>query len=283
LAESDPGRRVALLLEYDGSPPLAGSQRQRHSPTIQSALEDALRRLTGEGLRVAFAGRTDAGVHALGQVAAFTTGSRLSTKTFVRGLNALLPESIAVRAAVEAPERFDPRRHACARTYRYLIYNAPTRSPLWRSRAWHVAERLDAGAMRAAARALIGEHDFAAFSRREGVSTVRRVQRCQVTSGAEGSNPQLPIVIVEMEANAFLRHQVRRTVGALVQVGRGKLRPTEFRRLLREARPATAGPVAPPHGLYLVRVTYPGLDLDGSMRYDERSALGRAAFDACEP
>jgi tRNA pseudouridine38-40 synthase len=113
--------------------------------------------------------------------------------------------------------------------------------------------------MQRAARLLAGEHDFAAFSRREGVTTVRHVHRCQVRA-------RPPLVTVEVEANAFLRQQVRRTVGALAQVGRGKLAVAGFRALLRRAEPASAGPVAPPQGLYLVRVTYPGLDLAGRMR-----------------
>jgi tRNA pseudouridine38-40 synthase len=253
------GRRLALLLEYDGSPPLAGSQLQKNAPSIQGALEAAVQQLTGAHTRVAFAGRTDAGVHAFGQVAAFTTASKLKTEVFVRGLNALLPASIAVRNAVETPADFDPRRHASSRTYRYVIYNARVRSPLWRSRAWHVPEPLDTAAMQTAANALVGEHDFAAFSRREGVGTVRCVVRCDVT-------PRAPLVLIEMEANAFLRHQVRRTVGALAQAGLGKQTPAGFRRLLRQAEPASAGPVAPACGLFLFRVAYPGLDLEPGMR-----------------
>ena len=249
------GRRLALLLEYDGRR-YGGSQVQKNAPSIQAELETALHKLTGERVRIAFAGRTDAGAHARGQVAAFTTGSALKIEVFVSGLNAWLPDDIAVRRAAQAPPGFDPRRHAGSRSYRYTIYNAPVRSPLWRARAWHVAEPLDAAAMQASSADLLGEHDFAAFSRREGVSTVRSVRLCEVASRA-------PLVWLEMEANAFLRHQVRRTVGALVQVGRGRLRRSEFRRLLRGREPASAGPVAPPHGLCLLRVSYPGLDLFG--------------------
>ena len=246
-------RRLALVLEYDGSG-YGGSQLQKNAPSIQGALEDALEKLTGAHCRAAFAGRTDAGVHARGQVAAFTTPSALETEVFVRGLNAWLPESIAVRQAVEVDERFDPRRHARSRTYRYTIYNAPVRSPLLRAHAWHVAEPLDAGAMQEAASMLRGEHDFAAFSRREPTTTVRCVHRCEVRR--EGR-----LVTIEMEANAFLRQQVRRTAGMLVQVGLGKLALDAFGELLRRAEPATAGPVAPAHGLCLLRVAYPGLDL----------------------
>jgi len=258
-------RRLALLLEYDGSPPLAGSQLQKNAPSVQGELETAVQRLTGERSRLSFAGRTDAGVHALGQVASFKTASRLKTHIFVRGLNALLPDSIAVRNAVEAPDDFDPRRHATSRTYQYVIYSAPVRSPLWRTRAWHVADPLDINSMQSAAVALIGQHDFASFSRREGVTTVRCVRRCDIEA-------REPLVLLKMEANGFLRHQVRRTVGALVQVGLGKLTPAAFRKLLRQAEPATAGPVAPARGLYLMRVAYPTLDLEAGIRYYGSSA-----------
>jgi tRNA pseudouridine38-40 synthase len=224
-----------------------------------------LQQLTGERTRLAFAGRTDAGVHAFGQVAAFTTSSNLSNKVLSRGLNALLPASIAVRNVIEAPDDFAPRRHASSRTYRYLIYNAPVRSPLWRDRAWHVGERLDVDAMQTAAEHLVGERDFAAFSRNEGKPTIRCVRSCRVIA-------RPPLVEVKIEANAFLRQQVRRTVGMLVQVGLGKQRPAEFRRLLRAAEPASAGPVAPARGLYLTRVEYPGLDLYRPIRYHNASA-----------
>ena len=250
---SQPTRRIALVLEYDGKP-YGGSQLQKRTPSIQGELEAAIRRLTGERLRAAFAGRTDAGVHALAQVAAFTTASSLPIETFVRGLNAWLPQEVAVRRAVEAPPEFDPRRHAASRTYRYTVNNSPVRAPLWLARAWHVVDPLDAAAMQRAASSLVGRHDFAAFSRREDVTTVRCVRRCDVDR--QGS-----LVTVEIEANAFLRQQVRRTVGALVQVGTGKLSPTTLRSILRRREPCSAGPVAPAHGLCLLRVDYPGLDL----------------------
>jgi tRNA pseudouridine38-40 synthase len=173
---------------------------------------------------------------------------------FVRGLNAWLPIEIAIRRATEVDEGFDPRRHARGRTYRYTIYNAAVRSPLWRSHAWHVTEPLDVAAMQHEAAGLVGEHDFAAFSRNEGVRTVRRLRRSEVTRRG-------PLVVLELEADAFLRQQVRRTTGALVQVGTGRLRGAAFRDLFRRAEPASAGPVAPAHGLCLLRVSYPGLDL----------------------
>jgi tRNA pseudouridine38-40 synthase len=252
---SAPGeRRLALLLEYDGSR-YGGSQLQTNAASIQGELEAAIKRLTGRHSRAAFAGRTDAGVHALGQVAAFTTASRLATATIARGLNALLPPDIAVGRIIEAQATFDPRRHARRRLYRYVIYNAALRSPLWRDRAWHVAEPLDIQAMRRAAALLPGERDFAAFSRREPhTTTVRKLERCDVSRRG-------PLVTLEMQANAFLRQQVRRTAGTLAQVGRGRLAPDDVAALLEAPEPCSAGPVAPPQGLYLVAVSYPGLDL----------------------
>lgn len=246
-------RRLALVLEYDGGA-YHGSQRQSNAPTVQEALETALTKLTGERLDTAFAGRTDAGVHAQGQVAAFTTASGLATDVFVRGLNAWLPAEIAVKRAVEAPVDFDPRRHATSRTYGYTIYNAPARSPLQRQRAWHIQDALERRAMQEAADGLVGKHDFAAFSRDEGVSTSRCVHRCEVTRRG-------PLVLLEIEANAFLRQQVRRIAGALVQVGCGRMDESAFRALLRPAPPASAEPLAPAWGLCLLKVSYAAPEL----------------------
>lgn len=247
----DAGRRIALLLEYDGAA-YGGSQYQRNAPSIQGELEAALARLNGQPLRVALAGRTDAGVHATGQVAAFTTAARHSPATFVRALNALLPADIAVRAAAEVAENFDPRRHALRRCYRYCIVAASERRPLWRRTAWQVMAALDTAAMAQALAALPGEHDFAAFGGAPGPgrSTIRRMERAWLERrGAAG-------IAVWLEANAFLPHQVRRTVGALVEIGRGRLAPGVFAEWLARPRPGIAGPAAPPRGLTLVSVTY---------------------------
>ncbi len=257
-------RRIALVLEYDGSR-YGGSQIQKNALTIQGELERAVRRLTAEKVRVAFAGRTDAGVHARGQVASFLTGAPYDVEVFVRGLNRWLPDDIAVRRALEVPQAFDVRRRARRRGYRYLIYNSPVPSPLSRNRAWHIAEPLDVGAMARAAACLVGRHDFAAFAgslANPVASTVRTVYGFAVRRRGR-------LVIFEVEADAFLPHQVRRTVGALVQVGAGRQAPEQFEGLLREAQPGAAGPAAPPQGLYLMRVTYPGLDIGQEIEIDE--------------
>jgi tRNA pseudouridine38-40 synthase len=246
------GRRIAVLLEYDGTA-YRGSQYQDNGPSIQGELEACIAKLTGETARCAFAGRTDAGVHALGQVAAFDTASRLAAAEFVRGLNHFLPEDIAVRAAGEAPAAFDPRRDAMARTYRYEVDARPERSPLRRNRAWHVGRPLDLAAMRAAARSLAGEHDFAAYAGPYDGSTVRTLDRLDIAERCEG-------VSIEMKARSFLPHQVRRAVGPLVEVGLGRLSVKALEHWLEEAAPSSAGPSAPPCGLYLVHIKYGGLD-----------------------
>lgn len=243
-------RRIALLLEYDGTA-YRGSQYQENGPSIQAELEAAINNLTAERVRAAFAGRTDAGVHALGQVAAFDTASRLAPAEFVRGLNHFLPEDIAVVDAAGVPEAFNPRRDARSRLYRYRIINRPERSPLERNRAWHVPKPLDVAAMAQAARLLEGTHDFAAFAGPYEGSTVRTLRRCDVTASGQH-------VVIEAEAQAFLPHQVRRLAGPLVDVGLGRAGAAAVRRWLEEAKPSSAGPAAPAHGLYLVRVEYDG-------------------------
>ena len=242
--------RLALLLEYDGAA-YGGSQRQVNAPSVQAALEEAIARLTGSPSRTAFAGRTDSGVHALGQVAAFDADAAYPPEVWQRALNAYLPEDIAVRAVAAVAADFDPRRHAAARRYRYQVWNAPVRSPLWRHLAWHVREPLDLGLMRQAAVALEGEHDVASFggSPGPGRSTWRRILRTSLCDRG-------PLLTFVIEGTAFLPHQVRRTLGALVEIGRGRLDAGQFVRWLVQPEPGAAGPAAPPHGLCLVRVTY---------------------------
>ncbi|HZP27141.1 MAG TPA: tRNA pseudouridine(38-40) synthase TruA, partial [Dehalococcoidia bacterium] len=243
-------RRIALLVEYDGRR-YAGSQYQKNGYTIQEALEGAISNLTGESNRVALAGRTDAGVHARGQVASFPTESAHPEDVIVRALNFHLPEDIVVRDAVEVPLTFDVRRQARSRWYRYTIVTGQQRPALQRQYVWHVSRPLDLQRMCAAVASLTGEHDFAAFSgpSSEDRTTVRRVSRAQWSR--EGR-----FLHLDMEANAFLNQQVRRTVGALVQVGEGKLSLEGFRSLVEEARPGAADYAAPPQGLCLMRVRY---------------------------
>ena len=254
------GRRIAVLLEYDGTA-YRGSQYQDNGPSIQGELEACIEKLTGEPVRCAFAGRTDAGVHAFGQVAAFDTSSRLETDEFVRGLNHFLAHDVAVRAATVTGPEFDPRRDAISRTYRYEVDVRPVRSPLRRNRAWHVGRDLDVASMAGAASRLVGEHDFAAFAGPYDGSTVRTLQRCDVSARCE-------TVRITMKARSFLPHQVRRTVGPLVELGLGRLSAEALEGWLAEAAPSSAGPAAPACGLYLVHIEYGGLDFgpDGNGR-----------------
>lgn len=201
---------------------------------------------------MALAGRTDAGVHARGQVASFLTASHLDTATFVAALNHCLPEDISVQAAAVVPLAFDVRRHALSRCYRYSIHNGGQRPALARRFVWHVRAPLDVAAMQQAACCLLGEHDFAAFTQPSLAarrSTVRIVHQAQVSRRGRK-------VYIVMEASSFLPQQVRRTVGALVQVGSGKLSIEGFCDLVRSPRPGAAAFAAPPQGLCLLRVRY---------------------------
>ncbi len=252
---SSGARRIAVLLEYDGTA-YSGSQYQENGPSIQSALEAAINNLTAESVRASFAGRTDAGVHALGQVAAFDTASDLPEADLRSGLNHFLADDITVKEAKVVAKTFDPRRDAGARTYRYRIANRKSRPALQRKRVWHVPRPLDVVAMQAAAAALTGEHDFAAFAGAYDGLTVRTLRRCEVNCEDGGE------ITVEVEAKAFLPHQVRRTVGPLVEIGLGRMKEEELVALLDAARPSSAGPAAPAHGLYLVRVRYEGLSFE---------------------
>jgi tRNA pseudouridine38-40 synthase len=248
-AGGEHARRIALLVEYDGTA-YRGSQYQENGPSIQAELESAIEKLSGAAIgRVAFAGRTDAGVHALGQVAAFDTNARLKPGEFMTGLNHFLPAAIAVRAAREVQASFDPRRDARKRAYRYRIDARPTRSPLLRDRVWHVGRELDIEAMRRAARRLEGKHDFAAFAGPYEGSTVRTLERCELTACGG-------LASLEMASRSFLPHQVRRTVGPLVEVGLGRMPEDALAAALDGGAPSSTGPVAPGCGLYLLRVEY---------------------------
>jgi tRNA pseudouridine38-40 synthase len=240
-ASGQPSRRIALLLEYEGTR-YAGSQLQANAPTVQGEVEAAVTKTTGVEARCAFAGR---------KVAAFSTASGLPADTIRNALNAWLPEDIAVRAAAEVDAGFDPRRNALRRAYRYTILNRRARPALDRRFVWHVPQALGVEAMARAARSLEGERDFAAFasaSEDRGSSTVRRLECFRVHREGER-------VLCDAVANAFLPHQVRRMVGALVEVGLGRLTPGDYLALL-EGAPSSAGPAAPARGLTLLWVEY---------------------------
>jgi tRNA pseudouridine38-40 synthase len=257
-------RRLALLVEYDGTA-YGGSQHQKNAPTVQGALESALSSLTGEQTRVVLAGRTDAGVHALGQVAAVTTRSRHTTEVVARAFNARLPRDVAVRAVTEVPMGFNPRREARSRWYRYTLYAQPQKPALLRDRTWHLAAALDVEAMNAATQALLGVQDLAALTRPSEAkrgSTRRCVTRAEWSLGAGG------LVCFDIEANAFLRYMVRRTVAALVEVGRGRRSVEEFGEVVAEAVPGAFSGLAPARGLCMMKVRYESGLFDDETRED---------------
>ncbi len=248
-------RRIRLVIEYDGTG-YCGWQRQSGSaaegaPSIQATLEAAIRDVAGGPEAVVGAGRTDAGVHACGQVAGFSTTSRIPADRLPAALNAHLPPDIRVLVAQEVPEGFHPRYDAVARTYRYDILNRPAPSALFRLRAYHVPEPLDTGAMDRALAAFLGRHDFTAY---QGVGSSPRTVICTVHGATwTRAGDRLSLTIT---ADRFLRHMVRILVGTLVRVGAGRLPPEAPGEFLADADNRRTGPTAPPHGLYLVRVEY---------------------------
>jgi tRNA pseudouridine38-40 synthase len=247
------GARIILVIEYDGTD-YHGSQYQANAPTVQAEIEKALKMLTGEKIRIKMASRTDAGVHARGQVVAFDTGASLSPDEFVDGMNHFLPEDIAVKEAHRAGADFDVRRRAVSREYRYHILNSPSRSPLRQKYACRVECKINVEDMNRACKALLGRHDFASFVASEETArqkrTVRDVFKAEVTREGE-------MIIFTMAAGSFLPHQVRNTAGALIKVGQGKMTVAEFSDLVAAATPGLAGPTAPAAGLCLERVDYP--------------------------
>ncbi len=217
---------------------------------MQAALEAAAQALTGTTHRVDFAGRTDAGVHATGQVAALSTDAALSPDRWRHGLNHFLPAAVAVQDARLVPLDFDPRRDACARRYHYHLRLAPVRQPLWDSGAWVIRGPLDAAKMSQALAFLPGDRDFASFAARPATGHSRR----RLT--AARLRPRPGGWRLEFEANAFLPHQVRRMTGQIVEIGRGRAEPERIAVLLQRPVYGTAAPSAPPRGLYLVGVRY---------------------------
>ncbi|CAN5832431.1 tRNA pseudouridine(38-40) synthase TruA [soil metagenome] len=246
-------RHIRLVVEYDGTS-LSGWQRQANAPTVQQHLEEALAKLLTHETRVAGASRTDAGVHARGQVASFHTERPIPLHGIRRGLNSILPDSIAIRDATEVEPDFHPRHSATGKHYRYLVYRGANRSPRWRDRAWHHPEALDLDAMRIGAAALCGVHDFVAF-RAAGCSaktTVRTIQSVDV-----GELPE-DLLAIDVRGNAFLRNMVRILAGTLVDIGTARLPATQVPEIIASKDRTRAGLTAPAHGLELVEVFYEG-------------------------
>ncbi|GIV87801.1 MAG: tRNA pseudouridine synthase A [Chloroflexus sp.] len=248
-------RTIALLLAYDGTD-FAGSQWQTDIRTVQGAIEAAWEALTQEQRRIVLAGRTDAGVHASGQVAHVQTATRHSLATIWRGLNAHLPTDVTVQNVGEAVRDFHARYSAIEREYRYLIDCAPAPLPQLRHQALHYAGTLDVTAMATALKLLEGTHDFAAFTTATPSqrSTVRTMYWARIVERVWFDRRLLAI---ELAANAFLQHMVRMIVGTLLLVGRGRMTVDQFGEVLAGRDRRLAGPTAPAHGLTLTAVRYP--------------------------
>lgn len=245
-------RQIRLIVEYDGTT-LHGWQRQRGQPTVQQHLEEALAQILQHETPVTGASRTDAGVHARAQVACFRTEKSIPLHGIRRGMNSLLPPSIAVVDAAEVPAEFHPRFSATGKHYRYSIWTRAERSPLLRDRTWHHPEVLAEGPMREAVTHLVGEHDFAAF-RAAGCTaktTLRRVESIDVDRVGD-------LLTLDVRGNAFLRNMVRILAGTLAEVGAGKRTPAQVAEILASKDRTKAGYTAPPQGLELVSVRYDG-------------------------
>jgi tRNA pseudouridine38-40 synthase len=241
---------IKLILEYDGTA-YAGWQRQPDQPTIQEAVEAAIVGVTQTHVPVIGAGRTDAGVHALGQVASFRIDRGMAPREWTRALNAHLPGNIVVREAALMPDTFHARHSARGKLYEYRILNRPERPAVERDYCWHIHQTLDDAAMNEAANNLIGSHDFSSFQTQptENKDPICHLQRLVVSR--EGDRLRL-----EAYANRFLKQMVRSIVGTLVEVGMNKRRPDNLTPILNARNRSAAGKTAPPEGLFLIQVDY---------------------------
>ena len=245
-----PERRYCALLEYDGTD-FFGYQIQAQERTVQGEIEKTVKKITGVDIRVDGAGRTDAGVHATGQVIAFNTVWKHSLADLHRALNATLPPDIVISRLREASQNFHPRFVAISRTYRYTIVQQPWPSVMDRRNTYHVRNRLDVAAMQRASRFLLGAHNFASFGKPpQGNNTVREI--IEASWSKLGNR-----LIFEITANAFLYRMVRNIVGTVLEVGSGRLAPNKIKEILNACDLRRSASPAPAHGLCLVKVSYP--------------------------
>jgi tRNA pseudouridine38-40 synthase len=250
-------RTLKITLAYDGTR-FVGWQRQAEGESIQGLLEEALAKFEGAPVTVHGAGRTDAGVHALGQVASAHVTFTHPPGTIGRGLNATLPDDIRVIGVADMPEDFHARFSARSKSYRYQMSSDPIGDPFSRGLVWQLREQLDLQAMARAAAALVGTHDFAAFQSAgtDVTTTVRTILQSDMVTLPAGPPGAPPRIAYDVTADGFLRHMVRAIVGTLVEIGRGRRPVDSMAQLLDGGTRAQAGATAPPHGLFLVRVDY---------------------------
>jgi len=244
-------RNIKLVIEYDGTN-YHGWQVQPNAPTLQETIEKKIEILTRHRVRLVASGRTDAGVHALGQVACFKTSTEIPLEGFARGLNSLLPPDIVIRSAEEVEEDFHPQYSAKRKTYRYVILNRELPSAIFRNTCWHLPHPLNVRSMEGATRSLLGKKDFSSFQAADPDSPdpIREVFRAEWSVKEEG------FLHFTIEADGFLKHMVRNIVGTLVEVGKGKISENEFERILAARDRRQAGMTAPPQGLFLVEVKF---------------------------
>jgi tRNA pseudouridine38-40 synthase len=243
-------RRLKLVVEYDGTP-FSGWQRQLNGPSVQEHLEDAVKSLVGKTTTVVGASRTDAGVHARGQVASFVTTADISVDGFRRGININVPREISVASVVEVPMSFHPRFDSHEKWYRYSIFCRSSPCPMHRLYSWHRPKPLDIEPMQRAATFLLGEHDFSAFRARHcsAEHAQRNIRKIDVTQAGE-------LIYVDVYGNAFLRNMVRIIAGTLVDVAEGRLTPESVGDILASGDRTQGGQTAPAHGLTLMEVRY---------------------------
>jgi tRNA pseudouridine38-40 synthase len=252
-----PARNLKLILAYDGSD-FCGWQVQPDSPTVQGTLASAIGRITGEKVLPQGSGRTDAGVHALGQVVTFSTDSSIPSENLPKALNDILPASIRVLEAEEVAAEFHARKSALAKTYRYRMYRAPICPPFVARYVWHYPYALDEAAMAGAAGLIVGEHDFTSFAavdpergrEEDPPNNIRTIRASTWKRVGEE-------LIYTVRGNGFLHHMVRNLVGTFLLVGKATLAPEDVTRILEAKDRSAAGATAPASGLYLVQVEYP--------------------------
>jgi tRNA pseudouridine38-40 synthase len=252
-------RTFKVTLAYDGTE-FSGFQRQANARSVQGELEAALAPIEGGKVTVAGAGRTDAGVHALGQVASFRLQSSITESALLQALNATLPEDVRVLAVEQAADGFHARFSARSKVYRYRISNTRVLSPFERRYALHISRQLDLDAMQAAAREILGEHDFSCFQAKKTGRAGDEDDRTRVITRSEWTEHPLEdgdrLLVYETAGTGFLKYMVRNVIGTLIVVGDGRRAPESIRELMAAGHRGAAGPTAPPAGLYLVRVDY---------------------------
>ncbi len=243
-------RNIKLTIEYDGKD-FNGWQKQPNKLNIQGTIEQAIKSITGEDVELNASGRTDAGVHALGQVANFKTNSQIPIEKFAMAINSKLKKSIIIKKAEDVDERFHSRLNCKKKTYRYIINNSPEGTAIYRYLETHIPQKLNFEKMKQALKYFEGEHDFKAF-KASGTSSKNSIRTIYETNIYENEDR----IIIELTGNGFLYNMVRIIVGTLVEVGMGKIEPSQIENILKEGKRENAGKTLPPNGLYLLEVKY---------------------------